>query len=163
MITLSSSDAHQNQRIQFLSSISSATSAPVAPENLYATHVMSSSVKSRGAISGTSLYSLKAVHGGFSVGGLVCQVASPGEPLQPVAWSLCIGHPVEDTLPSPCHLPGGRPAWDYQTILCHGSLGIQPNPPPLLRWRIYPPWRPFPSQRLLPGLRGDPSRRGQSA
>ena len=45
---LSSSDAHPKQRSPFRRSIASAPSTPAAPESFYATHVMSSSVKSMG-------------------------------------------------------------------------------------------------------------------
>ena len=49
--TLSFSDAHPNRRSQFLSSITSAPSAPSALEIFDAAHVASSFVKSRGTVS----------------------------------------------------------------------------------------------------------------
>ena len=51
------------------SSVASAPSAPAPPESFDATHVTSSSVKSRGTVLGTSPYFSKAVHTGFSTGG----------------------------------------------------------------------------------------------
>ena len=57
------------------------------------------SVNSRGTVSGTSPYSLKAVHVGFPRGGLACPGVSPRELQKPVAWSLCIVNPEGDNLP----------------------------------------------------------------
>ena len=68
-MTLNSSEAHPKQMIQLISSIASAPSAPAALESFDATHVMSSSMKSRGAVSGTYSYSLKTAHMGFSAWG----------------------------------------------------------------------------------------------
>ena len=102
---LKSSDAHQEQRGQLRSSIASSPSAPAATESFDATHVTSSSVKSRGTVSGTYPYFSKAAHMGFSTGGHVCLGISPGGPLQPVARFSCIGRPGGDTPPSPCQLP----------------------------------------------------------
>ena len=162
--TLISSEKDPEQRSQFISSIGSTPSAPAAPEIFDATHVTSSSVKSRGTVSGTSPYSLEALHTqGFPQGGLMCPCASPREPHHPFARSLCIGHPGGYTIPPPCWLPDGRPASAYQKILYHGSFGIPPHPPPLLQWRPCPPWQPLLSQRLLPVLDGDPYPRGPSA
>ena len=67
--TLNSSNAHPKRSSQFLSSIVSAPSAPVAPESFDATHVTSYSMKSRGTVLGTSSYYSKAAHGIFSTGG----------------------------------------------------------------------------------------------
>ena len=67
--TLRSSDKHPKRGSQFLSSIASTPSASAAPESFDATQVTSSSVKSRGAVYGTSPYSSKAAHVGFSTGG----------------------------------------------------------------------------------------------
>ena len=52
-MTLGSSYAHPKQRSQFLSYIASAPSAPAAPESFDATHMTSSSVKSRVTVLGT--------------------------------------------------------------------------------------------------------------
>ena len=68
-MTLNSYDEHPKQRSQFISPIFSAPSAPAAPERFDATHVTSSSVKSRGTVSGTSPYFSKAAHVGFYTGG----------------------------------------------------------------------------------------------
>ena len=68
-ITLNSSDAHPKQSSQLCSSIASTPIVPAAPESFYATHMTSSSVKLRGTVSGTSPYSSKAVHAGFSTWG----------------------------------------------------------------------------------------------
>ena len=68
MTTLNSSDAHPKRRSQFLSSVASAPSAPAAPESFDTTHITSSSVKSRGAVSRISSYYSKADHMGFSTG-----------------------------------------------------------------------------------------------
>ena len=67
--TLNSYGAYPKQRSQFFSSIASAPRTPAAPEILDATHVMSSSEKSRSTVSGISLYYSKAVHVGFSTEG----------------------------------------------------------------------------------------------
>ena len=69
MTTISSSDAHPKRRRQLRSSIASATSARAAPESFDATHVTSSSLKLRGTVYGTSPYSSKDAHMGFSTGG----------------------------------------------------------------------------------------------
>ena len=161
--TLNCSGAHPKQRSQFLSSIASSPSAPAAPEIFDAIHVTSSSVKSRGTVLGTSPYSSKAVHMGFSTGGHACLDASPGGPLQPVARFWCIGHLGGYTPPPPCRLPDGRPAKAYLTTPCCGSSRIPPHPPPPHHWRTCPPWKPLPRWRLLPVPRGDPSPRGPSA
>ena len=60
--TLNSSNVHLKQMSQFIISIASDTSSPVAPEILGATHVASSSDKLRVTASGTSSYSSKATH-----------------------------------------------------------------------------------------------------
>ena len=67
--TLNSSDAHPKQRRQLRSSIDSAPSTPAALKSFDVNHVTSSSVKLKGTVYGTSSYSLKAVHVGFSTGG----------------------------------------------------------------------------------------------
>ena len=67
--TLNSSDAHPKQRSQFIRSIASAPNTPDAPESFDATHVTSSSVKSRGTVSSTSPYYSMAAHVGFFTGG----------------------------------------------------------------------------------------------
>ena len=69
-MTLNSSDVHPKQRSHFLRSIASAPIAVAASESLDATHVTLSSEKSRGAVYGTSFYSSKDVHVGFSTGGI---------------------------------------------------------------------------------------------
>ena len=66
---LNSSDAHLKQIGQFYSLFTSTNRATEAPKSSDTTHVTSSSVKSRSAILGTSLYSLKEVHVGYSTGG----------------------------------------------------------------------------------------------
>ena len=162
-ITLSSSDAHLKRRSQFLSSIASAPSAPDAPESFDATHVTSSSVKSRDTVLGTSPYSLKAAHLGFSTGGPSCTDDSLGGTLKPVAQFLCIDHTVGDTLPPPCWLPNGRPAKSYQATLCCGNSGLPPHPSPPRQWRPCLPLQPLPPRRPLPVPRGYPSPRGPSA
>ena len=53
------------------SSIASAPSTPAEPESFDADHITSSFVKSRGTVLGMSSYSLKAVHVGFSTGGVM--------------------------------------------------------------------------------------------
>ena len=65
---------------------------------------------------------------GFFTGVLVCLGDFPGEPLQPLARSLCIGHLGGDTLPPPCWLPYRRPDSSYHTIPCHVSFRIPPHP-----------------------------------
>ena len=69
MTTLKSSNAHLNQRSQFLSSISSDPIVPAVPESWYATHMKSSSKNTRGTVSSTFSYYSKAAHVGFSRGG----------------------------------------------------------------------------------------------
>ena len=61
------SDAHLKQMSQILRSIASATRSPAEPDILDATHLASSSEKSRGTVFGTSLYSLKEFHAGSSI------------------------------------------------------------------------------------------------
>ena len=96
--TLNSSDAHPKLRSQLRSSIASAPSAPAAPEIFDATHIMSPSVKSRGTVLGTSSYSSKAVHAGFSTGGtcmsgcLSQRTSATGHPVF-VHWSSGRRHP----------------------------------------------------------------------
>ena len=51
------------------SSIASAPCTPDTPESFDATHVTSYYVKARGTVLGTSSYSSKAAHVGFSTGG----------------------------------------------------------------------------------------------
>ena len=67
--TLSSSDVHQKQRSQFLSSIASAHIAPAVLESFDETYVMPSSVKFSGTVSGISPYSSKAANMQFNIGG----------------------------------------------------------------------------------------------
>ena len=55
--TLRSFDTHPKQTSQFWISIVSTPSVPAVTENFDVTHVMSSSVKSRGVVSGTPSYS----------------------------------------------------------------------------------------------------------
>ena len=66
--TLNSSGEHPKRRSQLCSSIASAPSTSAAPGSFDATHVTSSSVKSRGTVSGTSSCSSKAEHVEFSMG-----------------------------------------------------------------------------------------------
>ena len=102
--TLSSSDAHPKLSIQLFSSNAYAPSAPAARESFDATHLTSSSVKSRGAILGMSPYSSKAAQAGLSIGGHACTAASPGD--------LCNRSPgfgalvVQEETPSPLPVGG---------------------------------------------------------
>ena len=76
---------------------------PVAPERFDATQITSSSVNLRGTVSGTSLYSSKAVYMGFFTGGeLHIQVILPENPSNrpPVLCSLVI----REETPSPLHI-----------------------------------------------------------
>ena len=85
---------------QFLSSIALTPSAPAAPEILDATHMTSSSEKSRETIYGTSVYSSKALTWGFQRGVHACQGVYPGGHPQLFARFLCRHPPGEDT-PTP--------------------------------------------------------------
>ena len=67
--TLSFSDAHLKRRGQFRSSIASVTSVPAVLESFDATNVTLSFMKYRGTVSGTSSYSSKDAHVGFSTEG----------------------------------------------------------------------------------------------
>ena len=86
-MTLTSSNVHPKQLIQFLFSIASATSVPAVPESFDTTHVTSSPVKLRGSVLGNSSDSSKALQEGFLTGGLVCPGAFPGGPLKLVHQS----------------------------------------------------------------------------
>ena len=145
--TLKSYDSHPKQRSQFLSPIDSDLSAPAAPESLYASHMMSSFNKYRVTVSGTSLYSKKAAHMGFSKGGthmsgcfsktisatgrLVFIQISPRRrdpPLPPHGWWL-------DVPPDPDFLTarycGSCVQDNTNPLLCVYQHGLpQPYPPP---------------------------------
>ena len=161
---LNSSDSHPKQRSQLLSSIASAPSVPTASEIFDATHVMSSFVESRGTVSGTSSYFLKAAHAGFSTGGThTCKDDSPGGPLKPVARFLCIGHPGGDTLPPPWRWPDGKPAKAYPKTLYHSNSGPRLRPPPCRRSLPFPLGQSLPPRRPPPNPRTDLSPRGACA
>ena len=79
MATLNYSNVHPKQMSQLLSSIASSPSIPPVLESDDMTHVMPSSVNSRGILLGTSSYSLKVLQMGFSTGGHACMGASPND------------------------------------------------------------------------------------
>ena len=101
--TLNYSDAHPKRRSQFSSSIASAPSRCAATESFDATHVTSSSVKSRGTVSGTSLYFSKSAHVGFYTGGtrmsgcFSWRTSATGCPVL-VHWSSGRRHPTPSLL-----------------------------------------------------------------
>ena len=152
--TFNSSDAHPKRRSQFRSSIASAPSLPAAQESFDATHITSSSVKSRGTMSVTSPYVLKAAHVGFLTGGTRIYGCFSQRTSATGPRFLCIGHPGGDTLPPPCWLPDRRHTEAYHTIPCHGNLRPQRRPSHLRRRRPCPSGRPLPPRRPPP----DPSR-----
>ena len=160
--TLSPSDEHPKRRSQLRSSITSAPSVTAAPES-FATHVTSSSVKSRGTVSGTSPYSSKAVYMVFSTVGTHisgCFSRRTSATVHPVLvhWSSGTKHPP------PSLSVSQRPAyWDYPIAQCRDNSLIPPHPPPLLRCRPCPPWQPPLPWYPLTCLCGDPSPRGPSA
>ena len=96
--TLKSSDAHPKRRSQLRSTIASAPNAPAAPESFDETYMTSSSVKSRGTVLCTSLYSSKDAHVGFSIGGTRMsrcfsrRTSATGRPFL-VHWSSRRRHP----------------------------------------------------------------------
>ena len=114
-MTLNSSDSHPKQKSQFLRSIASAPSTPAAPEILYVTYMTSSSEKSRGTVPGTSSYSSKSAHVGFSTGGTCmsgCLSQSTFATVHPVfvQKSSSRKHP-----PPHVRWPDGPPAADFPT------------------------------------------------
>ena len=158
--TLSSSKTHPKRRSQFRSSIASDPSAPAAPESFDATHVMSSSVKLRVTVSGTSSYSSKAAHVGFSTGDTHVRVFLPENLCNRLPGFWCIGLPEGDTLPPTDRLPDGQPDKAYQTTLCRVNSGPLIRPPPRRRrWTCslrlpLPSWRPPSDLCAYPSPRG---------
>ena len=132
-MTLNSSDAQPKQMSQFLISIASTPSAHTVPESFDATHIMSSSVKSRGMILDTFSYSLKDAHVGFSAGwthmsGHFSQRNSSNSRLVFLHWSSSRSHP-----PPTWQLTNGRPALYFSTALYCGRFGTRLGTPhPLL-------------------------------
>ena len=83
-------------------------------------------------------------------GGPACPGDSPGGPLQPVTWFLCIGRPGGYTLPPPCRLPGGRPDRASPIVLSRESSGPRSCPPPHRRRQPWPLGQPLTPRRLPP-------------
>ena len=102
--TLSSSDAHPKLRSQLRSSIASATSAPATPESFDATHVTSSSVNSRGTVSGTSHTHRRLRTQGFPRGDLHVRVLLPEDICNrsPGFSALIIREEIPSLLPVGC-------------------------------------------------------------
>ena len=135
MTTLNSSNTHPKQKSQFCSSITSASSAPAAPESFDVTHVTSSFMKLRGTVSGTSPYT----RGIFHRGDTHVRVLLP-EFLCNQSPGFCALMIREET---PCPLPVGCPtdglpkltqqhsvmlAWGYRLIVLRPATG-SPGPP----------------------------------
>ena len=114
-------------------------------------------------IMGTVTYYLTAVHMEFSTGVLACTNSSPKEPLQPVDWYFCIGHPGGDTLPPPCRFPERRPASSYPIALYCDRYGVSTCSLPHLLLQPFPIWHHPTSPHPPPVLCGDISPRVTSS
>ena len=119
-------------------SVSSAPSAPEALEIFDASHITSSSLKSRSAIFVISLYSSKLVHMGFSMRGFMHVGVLLPEYLcyRPPSISAEIIWYETPQPPTPhCQFPGEQPV--SASLKAPLYVRINTNSPP-------PPWRPFP-------------------
>ena len=163
-----SSKAHPNLRSQFLSLSASAPSAPDEPESSNATHVMTSSEKSRGTVSGTSSYLSKADHRGSPTWRILISGYFFGGRLLLAFRSLYRRPPGGCILLLHGFSNSTRPGAYFHTVPCHGIasprfpchrltlLSLLPFPPPrpmcppLGRHGYLPPTDPI-ARRSSPG------------
>ena len=149
--------------MQFPNSIVYGTSAHAAPDSFDAMHVTSSSMKSRGTVLGTFLYSSKTVYVEFSIGwDLRVWVL--------LLEDLCNRYPglsasiIRKRKPSP--IPVGCLTDGLTNISWHNvlwTLWAKLCPPPFLHWWPYLPWQHLPPLGPPPGPYRDLSPIGQSS